>query len=137
MGAAFLIPLGLRFAKGGRALYSAEKLAYILSKPGEKPAVEEITKVLEMSARVSVHPEEMGQVIEASSEIFMKRVSKGSVIVQKAVKGVGVIFKSKFPSQAINKKAEDLIFKVARFLGDYGVLSHQIDKGGIIRYIPL
>ncbi|KAL8847000.1 MAG: hypothetical protein Q9221_007941 [Calogaya cf. arnoldii] len=80
MAASVLVPVAHRFAKGGRALYSAAKLSELLGKTSEE-AVRIIRKLLAQAANASISISDLRRLADARSAFFSRPVFSGSNMV--------------------------------------------------------
>ncbi|KAL9048656.1 MAG: hypothetical protein Q9206_005917 [Seirophora lacunosa] len=92
MAASILVPLAGRFAKAGRPLYSAERLATLLGKTS-KEEVKMVAKVLEESANASKSLAELHDLAHARSAVFSRAIAEktnvaDSILVKQATNSV-------------------------------------------------
>ncbi|KAI4216080.1 MAG: hypothetical protein LQ351_001576 [Letrouitia transgressa] len=146
MLASVIVPLAARFAKGGRALYSEERLSFLLGKRSEEEG-KIVTKALDESANASKSLLDLHEVAEARSALFSRTVAEESnvgdaILVNKAFEALKRIFKTRVAAQALyatlseaeNKELTILTEQTLETLAkSYGVKTHMVDGPALMR----
>lgn len=146
MLASVIVPLAARFAKGGRALYSEERLSFLLGKRSEEEG-KIVAKALDESANASKSLSDLHEVAKARSALFSRPVLEDSnagdaILVNKAFGALKRIFKTRVAAQALYKTLNEAENKELTILTEetletlaktYGVKTHMVDGPVLMR----